>query len=182
MFCADTRLWNFLPLYEAIGGETLKACCHWTVLTDPYAVAGSDEPPALQEPPGGTRPCRLSPRHHGIPLVHWFLRGRAVHKLFLHSMLGSREDLLNNCDVQHSSEGSASPSTAVQSSSQSEKCSWKPLKAVADKGFTVFSYQWKRSVILIIPSEPFWRSWAQFLQLQRMCITQGGGIHHLPWS
>lgn len=128
MFCADTRLWNFLPLYEAIGGETLKACCHWTVLTDPYAVAGSNEPPALQEPPGGTRPCRLSPRHHGIPLVHWFLRGRAVHKLFLHLMLGSREDLLNNCDVQHSSEGSASPSTAVQSSSQSEKCSWKPLK------------------------------------------------------
>lgn len=50
MYCADRRLWNFPPLYKAIGGETLKACCHRTVLTDRYAVAGSGEPPAVQEP------------------------------------------------------------------------------------------------------------------------------------
>lgn len=129
MYCADRRLWNFPPLYKAIGGETLKACCHRIVLTDRYAVAGSGEPPAVQEPQVAPDLARSV-----LSIMEYRWSTRVSEDELCTSSFSTLwcwahvQDLLNNCDVQRSPKGSARPSTAAQSSSQSEKCSWKPLR------------------------------------------------------
>lgn len=113
--------------------------------------------------PGSVNFCSLCPQHHWLWLVHsprplgssLRLKGRALHG-----------DLWRTVAAQHPLDSSSLclQHNAAQEMSLSEKYFRTPSEqAVMNEGFTIFCYEWKSGIILILPSGLSWRYWAQFL-------------------